>query len=212
MKNLYIFLAHIDDLECATIGYLSKNYKSYDKIHVVIATYWKEKAGIFEENLRLLNEKFESKIVYTNLLNKQRQMMSSIDFVKDQFYKLLDFKTSFDILTHDENDAHTDHRAVSMISMGMVKYANTYVTVYSPSTYNFQPNLFISMNEDEFKIKKACLDKYNISNEQSYTGLGYYLQSDDHYNIGEAYFLESYANKHKTKYAEVYRILKMSLV
>ena len=50
-------------------------------------------------------------------------------------------------------------------------------------------------------------DRYNIGNEQSYTKLGYYLQSEDHYNIGRAYQLENFVHL-DDEYSECYKILK----
>ena len=36
---------------------------------------------------------------------------------------------------------------------------------------------------------------FQYQKEQSYSKLGYYLQSDEHYNIGRAYVLENFVNK-----------------
>ena len=60
------------------------------------------------------------------------------------------------MLTHDENDTHTDHKVLSDIGMGMFKYTNRYVTIYSPSSINFSPNYFLGMNNDIFNIKKTA--------------------------------------------------------
>ena len=51
------------------------------------------------------------------------------------------------------------------------------------------------------------VDKYDINNEQSYTKLGYYLQSEEHYNIGRAHVLENYVFD-DYKHYEIYKILK----
>jgi len=212
MKNLYIFMAHLDDFECACLSYLSKFSKNYENINLLVASQWLPKEKITLENIKIIEELNQLKIVYKNLGFDQRRLLSNIDDLKEKFYSEIDFKLDFDILTHSDGDAHTDHQAVSTISRGMLKYAQNYTTVYSPSSYGFDPNMFVNMSEDQFKVKKICLDKYDISKEQSFTKLGYYLQSDEHYNIGKAYFLERFANKHNSKYAEVYRIEKITLL
>ena len=51
MKILYVFVAHIDDLEFSCLGYLLNS--KYDKIKVIIATTWEAKEKIFHKNLKL---------------------------------------------------------------------------------------------------------------------------------------------------------------
>lgn len=202
-------MAHLDDFECACLGYISKKYKNYKNIHLVVASYWEPKSKITLENIQNIENYFGIKIQYQNLMFEQRKITSCFDEVKDKFYKIIDFNENFDVLTHSKDDVHTDHSAVSLISMGMIKYSQMYTTVYSPSSYGFDPNLFIAMDQNLFNLKKDCLDKYNIQNEQSFTKLGYYLQSDDHYNIGKSYFLERFANRHDIQFSEIYRIEKL---
>ena len=94
-----------------------------------------------------------------------------------------------------------------MIAGGMFKYANKFVTVYSPSSKNFKANYWVGMPKEIFALKKKCVDKYNIGNEQSYTKMGYYMQNDEHYNIGKSYYLESFAYQ-DFEFYETYRVLK----
>jgi len=202
-------MAHLDDFECSCFAYLSKYGKNYNNIHLIVAAFWEPKSQISDENVREVEKFIGKEIKYQNLMFEQRKLTSMIDDVKDKFYNCINFQESFDILTHSNEDVHTDHTAVSRICEGIIKYAQMYTTVYSPSSYRFNPNLFIAMEEPAFQLKKRCLDKYNIQNEQSFTKLGYYLQSDDHYNIGKAYFLERFANRHDIRYSEVYRIEKI---
>ena len=42
-KDLVVFIAHIDDFECACYGYVFKHHKEYDKIKIVTATTWAKK-------------------------------------------------------------------------------------------------------------------------------------------------------------------------
>ena len=207
MKKLYIFMAHIDDFECSCYGYLFRHHKEYKKIYLVVATMWENKRKIILENLDELPDEIKNKIEYINLDFEARTLVNEFDNLKDKFYKMINWNEKFDILTHDENDTHTDHKVLRDISMGLYKYVNRYVTVYSPSSINFSPNYFIGLFDETFKYKKHALDKYDIQKEQSYSKLGYYLQSDEHYNIGRAYVLENFVNK-DFKYYETYKILK----
>jgi len=200
-------LAHIDDFECSCYGYLFKHYKDYDKINLIIASTWEKKVPILIDNLKSLPLEITKKLKYTNLNFKQRTLTTNFDNIKDDFYNLINFSESFDILTHDKNDTHTDHKSLADISNGMFKYTQRFTTVYSPSSINFNPNYFIGLSSYEYNIKKQALDKYDIEKEQSYSNLGYYLQSEDHYNIGKSYVLENFVNI-DNEYFEIYKIHK----
>lgn len=207
-RNLYFFLAHIDDFEISCLGYLFKNYSKYDKINVFIASTWEPKKDIWSKNLDKIQSIIDTKINYKNFNYNQRQFNKHFDEIKDDFYKEVDFKSEFDIVTHDINDCHTDHVVCNQIAMGIFKYSTNFTSVYSPSSINFKPNCWLSLTDEQFKIKKECIDMYNIENEQSYTKLGYYMENESFYNIGKSYHMENFANE-RHSYYETYRILKM---
>tara|TARA_R110002020_G_scaffold78557_2_gene197470 strand:- start:1698 stop:2333 length:636 start_codon:yes stop_codon:yes gene_type:complete len=207
VKNLYIIMAHIDDFECSCLGYVNKHQEEYNKICLVVCSYWENKKNIFTENLKLINSHLKAPIAYVNLNFKQRRLNSEIDNLKDDIYKLIDFSREFDILTHDKNDLHTDHVAVHNIARGMYKHCSKYISVYSPSSSDFKPNYFIALDSETYGIKKTTMDKYSMEVEQSYSKSGYYLQSEEHYNIGRSYVLENFVNV-KNQYFEIYRICK----
>lgn len=209
-RVLVIFLAHIDDIELSSLSYIFKNYKEYDEISFYLATKWQPKEQIWKKNLEKIRLRCPLiKINYFNFNYNQRTLMTNLDRLKDEFYSQIKFSKNIkiDMLTHDLEDCHTDHVSIAMISKGLFKYTERYITVYSPSTTNFKPNLWIELSEEDYLIKKEMCDMYNIDNEQSYTNLGYYLQSEDHYNIGRAYEIENFALI-KSKYSECFKILK----
>ena len=61
-KDLVVFIAHIDDFECACYGYVFKHHKEYDKIKIVTATTWAKKLPVWEENLKLFPKEILDKI------------------------------------------------------------------------------------------------------------------------------------------------------
>lgn len=209
MKDLYFFLGHLDDFEISCIGFLYENHKNYDNIKIVIASQWESKKYIWKNNLKEIEKHFGIDISYVNLGFDQRTLMTNFDDVKDKFYTNIDFNNRFDIVTHDLEDCHTDHVACNMIANGMFKYTSSFYTVYSPSSRNFKANYWIALPDFIYSLKKKCVDKYDISNEQSYSRLGYYIQSEVHYNIGMSYHLENFVHQDSSFY-ETYRILKMS--
>jgi len=206
-KDLIIFIAHIDDCECASYGYLFKHYQEYDKIKIITATTWKNKIPVWEKNKEALPAPILNKITDINLQFDQRTLFTNLDSMKDDFYKKINFDKRFDLITHDNNDSHTDHVAVNLVAKGMYKYCSRFITMYSPSSVHFESNYYIGLSSQILSIKRKALDGYDISKEQSYSKWGYYLQSEEHYNIGRAHVLENFAFDDYENY-EIYRILK----
>ena len=212
-KVLIVFVAHIDDIELSCLSYVFKHHKSYDTINLYIASKWNSKQALWKTNLQKIRNRCKgTEIIYHNLHYEQRRLMTHFDNIKDDFYKKLKFSEniSFDLMTHDIEDCHTDHVAIAMISKGLFKYTEKYLSIYSPSTISFKPNFWISLDDKDYRLKKELCDVYNIDNEQSYTKLGYYLQSEDHYNIGSAYEIENFT-KTISNHTECFKILKWRL-
>ena len=193
-KDIYYFIAHLDDFEISCLAHLGKFHHKYNQINIFIACKWHKKQEIWLENLSLIEDFFDIKVNYHNFSFDQRTLMSNID-------------NDFDLVSHDKEDNHTDHFSCSLIARGMYKYSSTFVSIYSPSSTNFKANCWISMSVPLFALKKQCVDKYSIKNEQSYSKLGYYMQSDNHYNVGKVFYIENFAN-HYNEYYEVYNFQK----
>ena len=211
MKILYVFVAHIDDLEFSCLGYLLNS--KYDKIKVIIATTWEAKEKIFQKNLKLLKNNINKKNIikhidleYINLGFEQRVIPTYFDKVKDKFYKKIDFNSDFDILTHDINDAHTDHRSLYDISLGLYKYANKFITIYSPEAINFKPNYFVELSKEQNNLKKDLLNNYNFNEEQSYAQKGSYF-NDNRIDLPTHFALENFHGK-DIESCEIYKIHK----
>lgn len=207
-KELICSAAHLDDIELSYLGFIFYNFSNYKKIKIVIASTWLKKEPVWEKNLKLLREHIPVEIEYINLGFEQRSLHGNFEKVKDSLYSRIDFNSRFDIVTHDENDCHTDHLALSKIMKGLYKHSSGFLTVHSPSSINFTPNYWIPLGEKIYQIKKEMCDGYSTSKEQSYSKLGYYLQSEDHYNIGRAYQLENFVHTDYSHY-ECYKALKI---
>jgi len=206
-KDLIIFVAHIDDAEFCTYGYLFKHYKEYEKIKIITATSWHKKIPIWNENKKKLPKKILDKIVDINLNFEQKKIFKNLDEVKDSFFCHIDFDKRFDLLVHDEHDCHTDHVALNLISKGIYKYCNRYITIHSPSSVNFQGNYYIPLSKKIFKLKSESLARYDIKKDQSYTGTGYYLYNKEYSNIARSYVLQNFTFYDYDLY-EIYKIIK----
>mgnify|MGYP003136922179 FL=1 len=211
MKDLIILAAHLDDFELGCVGYIIRHHKEYDNIRLYVATNNDYKEPITIENVKQLSKYIGKNIDYSNLNYGSTKLKSQFDDLKDDFYKLIDFNSSFDLLTHDEEDLHTDHTSCSDIARGLFKYCESYITLHSPSCLKFSPNYFIPLSEDDFKVKAELIQKYDIQKDHSYSKIGYYL-SDEYLNIGKAYVMENYVRLYlqKHKYFDIYNLKKWS--
>lgn len=207
-KDLHVLCAHLDDFEISCNGYIFKHHKQYENIYIHVATNNDHKEPITIENLQLLTDILSSTtstIHYKQHDFHSTRLRSEMDDLKDSIYTSINFKRNFDILSHDSNDLHTDHQVCYEIMMGLLKLSDNFITYYSPSSLNFEPNYFIELTEEQYKFKTETIGKYDIEKDQSYTKVGYYL--NEHWNIGMAYVMENCA-KYKSEYYDIYKIKK----
>ena len=205
-KDLHILCAHLDDFEISCYGYVFKHHKQYENIYLHLATNNDHKEPITLENLEELNiELLDRPLIYKQHNFHSTRLRNEMDDLKNSVYTSIDFKRNFDILSHDSNDLHTDHQVCYEIMMGLLKLSDRFVTYYSPSSLNFEPNYFIELNKNQWNFKNKTIEKYDIEKDQSYSKVGYYL--NEHWNIGMAYVMENYA-KYKSEYYDIYKIKK----
>ena len=211
MKDLIILTSHLDDFELGCVGFIIKHSKDYNNIFLYIATNNDYKEPITLENLVKINNYISNDIKYLNFNYDATKLKTQFDELKDDFYKLINFDSSFDLLSHDDNDLHSDHIACSDITMGLFKYCESYITFHSPSCLNFSPNYFIPLTENDFALKADLISKYDIQKDKSYSKIGYYL-SDEYLNIGKSYVMENYVRLYiqKHKYFDIYNLKKWS--
>lgn len=205
-KDLHVLCAHLDDFEISCNGYIFKHHKQYENIYIHVATNNDHKEPITLENLEELNiELLDRPLIYKQHNFHSTRLRNEMDDLKNSVYTSIDFKRNFDILSHDSNDLHTDHQVCYEIMMGLLKLSDRFVTYYSPSSLNFEPNYFIELNKNQWNFENKTIGKYDIEKDQSYTKVGYYL--NEHWNIGMAYVMENCA-KYKSEYYDIYKIKK----
>jgi len=158
-KDLHILCAHLDDFEISCNGYIFKHYKQYEHIYVHVATNNDHKEPITVENLHNLYNLLEegTKVHYKQHNFHSTRLRNEMDDLKDSIYTSIDFKRNFDILSHDSNDLHTDHQVCYEIMAGLLKLSDRFITYYSPSSLNFEPNYFIELSEKQYKFKSQSI-------------------------------------------------------
>jgi LmbE family N-acetylglucosaminyl deacetylase len=204
-KDLHILCAHLDDFEISCYGYLFKHHSKYDNIYLHVATTNEYKNPITIKNVANLEKVLKRDIIYKNHGFNSTRLRAEMDDLKDSIYKSIDFDRNFEILSHDSNDLHTDHQVCTEIMMGLFKLSDRFITYYSPSSINFEPNYFIELTDKQYKCKTSAIESYDIKKDHSYSKVGYYLSG--HWNIGMAYVMENCA-KYKSEYYDIYKIKK----
>ena len=211
MKDLIILTSHLDDFELGCVGFIIKHSKEYNNIFLYVATNNDYKEPITLSNLDKVNKYISKDIKYLNFNYDATKLKTQFDKLKDDFYQLINFDSSFDLLTHDDKDLHSDHIACSDMARGLFKYCESYITLHSPSCLNFSPNYFIPLSEDDFSLKVDLISQYDIQKDHSYSKIRYYL-SDEYLNIGKSYVMENYVRLYmqKHKYFDIYNLKKWS--
>ena len=204
-KDLHILCAHLDDFEISCYGYMFKHHSKYENIYIHVATTNDYKEPITIKNIKSLEEILKRPLIYKNHGFNSTQLRKEMDDLKHSIYTSIDFKRPFEILSHDDKDVHTDHQVCYEIMMGLYKLSERFLTYYSPSSLNFEPNYFIELTEKQYKVKTEAIESYDIQKDQSYSKVGYYLSG--HWNIGMAYVMENCA-KYKSEYYDIYKIKK----
>ena len=204
-RDLHILCAHLDDFEISCNGYIFKHHKEYKNIFLHLATNNDYKEPITVKNLNELSKIISKPIIYRQHNYHSTRLRNEMDDLKDSVYLGIDFKRNFDILSHDSKDLHTDHQVCNEIMMGLLKLSDRFITYYSPSSLNFEPNYFIELSKEQYDFKTKTISRYDIKKDHSYSKVGYYL--DSHWNIGMAYVMENCA-KYKSEYYDIYKIKK----
>ena len=204
-RDLHILCAHLDDFEISCNGYIFKHHNRYENIYVHVATNNKHKDPITIKNLNELSVLIGKPLIYRQHNYNSTRLRTEMDDLKNSIYTGIDFKRDFDILSHDNKDLHTDHQVCNEIMTGLLKLSDRFITYYSPSSLNFEPNYFIELNKNQWNFKNKTIEKYDIEKDQSYSKVGYYL--NEHWNIGMAYVMENCA-KYKSEYYDIYKIKK----
>ena len=101
MKDLIILAGHLDDFELGCIGYVIRHRDEYANIKLYLATNNDYKEPINTQNLKELSKYIGKEIESINLNYDATRLKTQFDDLKDDFYKLIDFNSSFDLLTQD---------------------------------------------------------------------------------------------------------------
>jgi len=172
MKNILAIGAHPDDIEISCLGYLLKNsIEKKSKISVFIASSGSLKdptSGI----KRIKESKNALKCIKNlsfNFRSKKGIKISDFENISNKIRKLILSINPNEILVHDPNDTHNEHRLVyDIVKTASRRLAINLIRYRSISSSNdFKANFFIDV-KDYFYIKKKSLKSHKSQQFHEY--------------------------------------------
>lgn len=189
--------AHPDDIEIFMYGLIFKYKQEGNQVFTMIATDG-SKGGSFKDDL--LSKKREkeaiaglkeiSKPIFLKLpdgeLGENPEHRRTI---KENIFKIMPDL----IITHSQNDYHSDHRSLSFITSSVVSHYIPVIYCDTLMGINFNPNFYIDITE-YFLFKEEAILKHETQKPQRFVDLSRLMNS----------YRAAQCNAAKGKYAEAY--------
>lgn len=155
--NVLAIGAHPDDIEIGCGGTLAK-YASYGhNIYMFIATDGNS-GGIGK--IRTREQINAAKILNANDIFWGNYIDTELEIHKETIMKVEDIikKTQPDsIFINYSDDTHQDHRHIAAITNSATRYIRNVLFYETPTTQNFQPNVFVDIGQQFLDVKIEAL-------------------------------------------------------
>ena len=189
--------AHPDDIEIFMYGLVLTYKKEGNQVFTMIATDG-SRGGSPKDDL--LSKKREKEAV-AGLKNISKPIFLNIPdgelgedpdhrkVIKENILKIMPDL----IITHSQNDYHSDHRSLSLITSSVVSHYIPVIYCDTLMGINFNPNFYIDITE-HFLLKKEAILKHETQKPQRFIDLVKLMNS----------YRAAQCNAAKGKYAEAY--------
>ena len=192
--------AHPDDIEIFMYGLLSIYKKEGHEVRTIIATDGAKGGAIKGKNLaeQRANEAISglakiSSPIFLNLPDGELgNEFEHKKIVKENILKIMPDL----IITHSQNDYHTDHKSLSIITKGV---ASHYIPILYCDTLmglDFNPNYYVDIT-DHYESKKEAILKHKTQDPQRFVNLFELMNS----------YRAAQCNAPKGNYAEAYNFI-----
>ena len=198
------FGAHPDDIEISMFGLMSAFKKNGNEVFLAVAT--DGLAGTYKgksdcTNLKEIRSKETIKALkpITNpiLLSLPDGSLNYNNFAYEKIYKtIIDIEPDI-VVTHSENDYHSDHRALSKYIVDAVNFRAPVLFSDNLMCSNFEPDYYIDITYF-FKKKIKAMEAHISQNPEKFVELIKIMNS----------FRAAQYNYSKGSYAEAYRLYK----
>ncbi len=208
--------AHPDDIEIFMYGILSIYKKKGNKVYAMIATdgakggaqkglvLAKKRAKETIEGLKKLSSPIFLNIPDGNLGEDPEHRK----IIKENILKIMPDL----IITHSQNDYHSDHKSLSLITKEAVSH---YIPILNCDTLmgiNFNPNYYVDIT-DHYLEKKDAILKHKTQNPQRFIDLFKLMNSyrAAQCNAPKGHYAEAYSFTPSFPFADIREILPSAL-
>ncbi len=189
--------AHPDDIEIFMYGLVSTYKKEGNQVFTMIATDGSKGGSPKDDLLSKKREKEAiaglkkiSKPIFLNIPDGELgEDPEHRRIIKENILKIMPDL----IITHSQNDYHSDHRSLSFITGSVVSHYIPIIYCDTLMGINFNPNFYIDITE-HFLLKKEAILKHETQKPQRFIDLAKLMNS----------YRAAQCNAAKGKYAEAY--------
>ena len=189
--------AHADDIEIFMYGLVSIYKKEGNEVYTMIATDG-SKGGSIKDNL--LSQKREkeaiaglkkiSKPIFLNIPDGELgEEPNHRKIIRENILKIMPDL----IITHSQNDYHSDHRSLSFLTSSAVSHYIPLLYCDTLMGLNFNPNIYFDIT-DYYSLKEEAILKHKTQKPQRFVDLFKLMNS----------YRAAQCNAPKGKYAEAY--------
>ena len=169
--NILAIGAHPDDIEVGCGATLAKYAINGHNIFLFIASFGSEGGN---PEVRKSEQEKSRDILGASALFWGNYKDTQIEVNKDSITRIENILKEINpdaIFVCYPEDTHQDHRNIASITISATRYIKNVLFYETPTTLNFQPNVFVDIGEDYLKIKIDSLlahasqvDRTNIAN------------------------------------------------
>ena len=208
--------AHPDDIEIFMYGLVSSYKKEGKQVFTMIATDG-SKGGSSKDDL--LSKKREketiaglkkiSKPIFLNIPDGELgEDPEHRRIIKENILKIMPDL----IITHSQNDYHSDHKSLSSITSSVVSHYIPVIYCDTLMGINFNPNFYVDITE-HFLFKKEAILKHETQKPQRFINLAKLMNSyrAAQCNAAEGKYAEAYFFEPSFPFADIRHILPSPL-
>jgi LmbE family N-acetylglucosaminyl deacetylase len=170
-KNILAIGAHPDDIEIGCGGTLAKLKTEGHSVSMFVVS---DGSAGGNSNIRRKEQETAASIINVDNLFWGGYKDTEIVISKSIISKFEDIINKIDpdyIFVNSPEDTHQDHRHLAQITISATRYIKNVLFYETPTTTNFQPDIYIDLGEKCLEIKhqllkahKSQIDKTNIAN------------------------------------------------
>lgn len=178
--------AHPDDIELGCGGALARHVASGDEVTMLVVTRGEQGPG--ETHLREAEQERAAEVLgVTRLLWGEGFLDARVSLQELELVHLIERVVRESgatiVYTHNSNDSHQDHRAVSHCTMGAARQVSTIMTYGGPSALGFSPTAYVDISDTLDKKVEALMSHASQAEASLTISASWVRSSAEHYGF-----------------------------